>query len=84
MLSVLTSCSTSAKKENDAILQSMHDNLDLLSLLNILDSTDNVIGEKFILKEKVENSKKEKLKGETGEYDSPRTTIVMDKIIWVK
>ena len=47
----------------------MHDNLDLLSLLNILDSTDNVIGEKLILKEKVENSKKEKLKGETGDMD---------------
>ena len=62
-------CCSAAKKENDAILQSMHDNLDLLSLLNILDSTDNVIGEKLILKEKVENSKKEKLKGETGDMD---------------
>lgn len=62
-------CCSAAKKENDAILQSMHDNLDLLSLLNILDSTDNVIGEKLILKEKVENNKKEKLKGETGDMD---------------
>jgi len=62
-------CCSAAKKENDAILQSMHDNLDLLSLLDILDSTDNVIGEKLILKEKVENSKKEKLKGETGDMD---------------
>jgi hypothetical protein len=53
----------------------MHDNLDLLSLLNILDSTDNVIGEKLILKEKVENSKKEKLKGETGDMD-PRLVSV--------
>lgn len=61
-------CCSAAKKENDAILQSMHDNLDLLSLLDILDSTDNVIGEKLILKEK-ENSKKKKLKGETGDMD---------------
>ncbi|XP_052067017.1 ER degradation-enhancing alpha-mannosidase-like protein 2 [Mytilus californianus] len=61
-------CCSAAKKEDDAILQEMHDNLDLLSLLDILDSTETIIGEKLILKQKKEE-KSQKLKGETGTID---------------
>ncbi|VDI01241.1 ER degradation enhancer, mannosidase alpha-like 2 [Mytilus galloprovincialis] len=61
-------CCSAAKKEDDAILQGMHDNLDLLSLLDILDSTETIIGEKLILKQKKEE-KSQKLKGETGTND---------------
>lgn len=61
-------CCSAEKKADDAELQSMHDNLDLLTLLEILDSTEDIIGEKLILKTSKDktDAKEKEPKGETS------------------
>jgi len=53
-------CCSAQKKEDDKVLQKMHDNLDLLALLDIVEPVDTVRGTKWkTLKEELERQKKE-------------------------